>query len=134
MQKVVFKLFRFDFHRRFCTDREKRPLDRSFVEQILNLFSWAHRLSKWCLTFPFTGARVYVKLDQARRIHIPCAELRYPDDVRLDSSDRHFIAKSDLTTVKDTKVTQVQNEELDLCRLIVKAALGFGSSCLFPPI
>ena len=40
MQNAFFKLFRFaiDFECCFCTDREKRPLARSFVvEQILNL-------------------------------------------------------------------------------------------------
>ena len=56
-----------------------------------------------------------MKLDLAHRIHVPCAESRYPDDVRPDSIDRHFIEKSDLAIVKDTKVTQLQYEELDLC-------------------
>ena len=65
-----------------------------------------------------------MKLDLTRRIQVLCAESRYPDDVRSDSSDRHFIEKSNLATVKDTKVTQLQYEELDLCRLIVKIDLG----------
>ena len=101
MRNAFFKLFRFDFDRFFFfTDREKRPLARSFVVgQILNLFFWPPQAFKVLPYFPFTRARVYVKLDLARRIHVPGAELRYPADVRLDSSDRLFIEKSDLATV-----------------------------------
>ena len=69
------------------------------VEQILKLFFGLYRLSKWCLIFRFIGAPLYVKLDLTRRIHVLCAESRYPDDVRSDSSDRHFTEKSDLPTV-----------------------------------
>ena len=36
--------------------------------------------------------------------------------------------KSDLATALDTKMTQLQYEELDLCRLIVKLDLGLASS------
>ena len=50
-----------------------------------------------------------MKIDLARRIHVPCTELGYPDDVRSGWSD--------------TKVTQLQYEELDLCQLIVKINL-----------
>ena len=56
-------------------------------------------LSKRCLFFRFIGARLYVKLDLTRRIQVLCTESRYPDDVRSDSSDRHFIEKSDLAIV-----------------------------------
>ena len=69
-----------------------------------------------------------MKLDLTRRMHVLCAESRYLDDVRLDSSDRHVMEKSDLAAVQDTKVTQLQYEELDLCRLIVKLDLGLASS------
>ena len=74
MQKAFFKLFRFDFHRCFCTDSEKRPLARSFVvEQIFNLFFRPPQAFKVVPYFPLTDARVYVKLDLGHRIydHVP---------------------------------------------------------------
>ena len=40
-----------------------------------------------------------MKFDLARRIHVPCAELRYLDDVTLELIARHFIENSDLATV-----------------------------------
>ena len=64
-----------------------------------------------------------MKTVPARRIHVPCAELRCPDDVRSELSDGHFTEKSELATVQDTKVTQLQHDELDLCRLIGKIDL-----------
>ena len=60
--------------------------------------------------FPLTSAQVYVKLDLARHIHVPCAELCNPDDVRSESSDQNFIEKSDISTVYGTKVTQLQHK------------------------
>ena len=68
-------------------------------EQILNLFFWPPQAFKVVPFFRFIGARLYVKLDLTRRIQVLCTESRYPDDVRSDSSDRHFIEKSDLATV-----------------------------------
>ena len=82
--------------------REKAFIARSFlVEQILNLFFWPPQAFKVVPYFSFHWCRVYVKLDLARRMHayVPCAELRYLDDVRLKSIDRHFIENSDLATV-----------------------------------
>ena len=112
----------------------RKGLSRSFVvEQFLNLFFWRPQAFKVLPSFPFTSARVYVKLDLTRLIHVPFAELSYLDDVRLDSSGRLFIEKSDLATMWDTKVTQLHNEELDLCRLIVKIDLGFASFVFFLP-
>ena len=101
MQNAFFKLFRFDFDRCFCTVREKRPLARSFtvVEQVLNLFFWPPQAFKVVPYFSFHWCRVYMKLDLARHIHVSCAELRYLVDVRLESTDRHFIEKSDLATM-----------------------------------
>ena len=65
----------------------------------------------------------------ALSMHVLCKESCYPDDVRSDSSDRHFTELSrPITTVKKTKVTQRQYEKLELYRLIVNTDLGLESS------
>ena len=60
--------------------RKGLQLHHLWMNRFKTYLSGLHSLSKWCLIFPFTGARVYVKLDLARLIHVPCAGLRYPED------------------------------------------------------
>ena len=75
-----------------------------------------------------------MNFDLVRRIHVPCADLRYPNDVRSESSDRHFIEKSDLATVYDTKAMQLQYKGLDLWPLIMKINLTLARSSRFPSV
>ena len=132
MQNAFFKLFWSDFDRCFCADREKRPLANFVVEQILNLFFWPPQAFKVVPYFSFHRCPIVRETWPHSPYSGTLCRVALPDDVRSDSSDRHFIEKSDLATVKDTKVTQLQYEELDLCRLIVKIDLGLASSWHFP--
>ena len=130
MQNAFFELFWFDFERCFWAARENRPFAWSFVvKQILNLFFWHPQSFKVVPYFPFTGSRVYVKLDLARRIHVPRAELRNLDDVRSESSDRLFKENSYLTTVQDIKVAAMRGDWP--LAIFVKTDLGLASSYLF---
>ena len=135
MQNAFFKLFWFDFDRCFCADREKRPLARSFVvEQILSLFFWPPQAFKVVPYFSFHRCPIVRETwphspysRTLRRVALPRWRV-----IGVEWSAFH--RKRWPRYRVRYKVTQLQNEELDLCRLIVKIDLGLASSWLFPSI